>query len=202
MMISCNSVIHNKKQLMNAKIVEHQIVPLKLNGFYYCELSKFNNNSDSKAIMTLLLYKNGYIINDGIYFGNSTNYCTPHISKEISFLNSVNQYKSRLKVLNNTKFSSCKIKNSDINGKGLFMVKNDSILIQYFKAEMKNEKKDSFNDYFLYELKGVILNNETFHLVQLKDYRRKKQEKIDLTFKFENDENVPNLNNRFLKRFN
>ena len=198
MLISCNSIIHNEKQLIDARILARQIVPLKLNGFYYCELPRFNNNSESKAIMVLLLYKNGYIINDGMYFGNSTNYCTSNNSKENSFLNSVNQYKSRLKLLDDIKFSSCKIKNNDIDGKGLFMVKNDSIIIQYFKAEMKNEKKDSFNDYFLYELTGVLLDCETFHLIKLKDYRRNKEEKIDLTFKFENDENVPYMDNQFL----
>lgn len=194
MIISCNSVIHNKSDLMDPKMVKSQIVPLKLNGFYYCEVPKFNN-IDSKAIMILLLYKNGYIINDGLYFGNSTNYCTSVDNNENSILNSINKYKSRLKLLDDVKFNSCKIKDRDIDGKGLFMIKNDSIVIQYFKAEMKNEKKDSFNDYFLYELRGVIINNESFYLTKLKDYRRNKEESIDQLYKFENDENVPRIDN-------
>ncbi|KQB41123.1 hypothetical protein [Flavobacterium aquidurense] len=195
--VSCNSVIHNKSDLIDPKIVRSQIVTLKLNGFYYCELSKLNI-IDSKAIMTFLLYENGYVINDGIYFGNSTNYCTSVNNNENSIANSINKYKSRLKLLGNAKFNSCKIKNGDINGKGLFLIKNDSIIIQYFKAELKNEKKDSFNDYFLYELKGIIINDQSFHLMKLKDYRRNKEYEIDQLYKFENDENVPRIDNRFL----
>ncbi|SMP29622.1 hypothetical protein SAMN06265346_11284 [Flavobacterium hercynium] len=199
MIISCNSVIHNKKDLIDPKMVASQVIPLKLNGFYYCELSRPNNeNVNSKGIMTLLLYKDGYIINDGMYFGNSANYCTSVNNNENSFLNSISKYKSRLKLLDDVKFSSCKIKNGDIDGKGLFTIKNDTIVVQYFKAEMKNEQKDSFNDYFLYELRGVIINNESFRLTKLKDYRRNKEEQIDQLYKFESDENLPNRENRFL----
>lgn len=196
--ISCTSVIHNKDNFMNAKLISDQSIPIKLNGFYYCEFSELNDNIDSKAIMTLLLYKNGYVIYDGVYYGNSKNYCLKSNSNENSFANSISNYKSRLKLLDSIKFSSCKIKNNDIDGKGLFMIENDSIKIQYYKAEMKNKKKDSFNDYFLYEFTGNIINNETFRLTKLKNYRKNTVKKIDMIYKFELDKNIPNIENQFL----
>ncbi|QSB26513.1 hypothetical protein [Flavobacterium sp. CLA17] len=198
LMISCTSLVHNKSDFIKAKLISNQSIPIKINGFYYCEFSELNNNVDSKAIMTLLLYKDGYVIYDGVYFGNAKNYCTTTNNNENSFDNAISKYKSRLKILDSTKFSSCKIKNNDIDGKGLFTIENDSIKIQYYKAEMKNEKKDSFNDYFLYEFTGYIINNETFRLTKLKNYRKNTIKKIDLVYKFELDENVPNIENKFL----
>lgn len=196
--ISCTSVVHHKSNFINAKLASNQSISIKLNGFYYCNLSKINDNINSKGIMTLLLYKNGYVIYDGVYFGNSKNYCTSSNNYENSFLNAINKYKSRLKLLQDIEFSSCKIKNNDADGKGLFIIENDSIKIQYYKAEMKNEKKDSFNDYFLYEFTGCIINNETFRLTKLKNYRKNTIDKIDMIFKFEDDTNVPNVDNQYL----
>lgn len=196
--ISCGSKVHNSIDLMDAKFASNQFIPIRLDGFYYSEHSELIDNINLKSIKILLLYKNGYIIDDGLYFGNSKNFCTNYSNNENSIKNSISVYKSRLKLLDSIKFSSCKIKENDIDGKGLFLIENDSIKIQCYRAEMKNNKKDSLNEYFLYEFTGYVINNETFHLIKLKNYNTNTIKKIDLLYKFELDKNVPNINNQFL----
>lgn len=197
-MVSCTSVVHNKINLLDTKKVLKQSIPLKLNGFYYSEYQSFKENNDLKAISVLLLYKNGFVVSDGIYFGDSKNYCVENNNNDNSINGSINVYKSRLKLLSSIKFSSCKIDENDFDGKGLFFIENDSIILQYYKAEPRDRKNDSFNDYFLYELKGIILNNETLKFSSLKEYRTNSTSTINLIYRFVDDNNVPVIKNKFL----
>ncbi|WP_396196269.1 hypothetical protein [Flavobacterium sp.] len=164
---------------------------LRFDGFYYV-----NNSSNIYSVDVLLLYEEGFIINEGNYSGLSNNYCLENLKKENSLQNSIDNYISRLKLLKQSKEipSSCKILENDIDGKGIFIIKNDSIIIQYFKSDFKIRNKDSFNDYFLHEYRGVVLNDTLFKILKTINYRDNISKSVELEFKYLKNSDKPNLN--------
>ncbi|UPQ80324.1 hypothetical protein M0M57_05670 [Flavobacterium azooxidireducens] len=166
---------------------------LRLDGFYYV-----NNSSDVKSIDVLLLYNEGFVINEGNYNGLSSNYCLVNIKKENSIENAIDSYKSRLKLLNQSKKipRSCKILENDLDGKGVFVTNNDSIIIQYYKSDLKIRNQDSFNDYFLHEYRGVVLNDTLFKILKIVNYRDNITKNVELEFKFLKHSDKPKVDSK------
>jgi hypothetical protein len=189
--ISCISTKHNEDKLLKMQDVKNQKNVLRFDGFYYV-----NNSSNIYSVDVLLLYEEGFIINEGNYSGLSNNYCLENLKKENSLQNSIDNYISRLKLLKQSKEipSSCKILENDIDGKGIFIIKNDSIIIQYFKSDFKIRNKDSFNDYFLHEYRGVVLNDTLFKILKTINYRDNISKSVELEFKYLKNSDKPNLN--------
>lgn len=194
-LISCVSIKHNRNNLLRIQNVMNQDIKLKLDGFYYVE-----NLSDVYSIDVLLLYKDGLIVNDGSFNGLSSNYCLTNTKKENSIENSIENYKSRLNFLKQSNKTplSCKILENDLDGKGVFFVHNDSIIIQYFKSDFKIKNKDSFNDYFLHEYRGIILNDTLFKILKVVNYRNNLSKDVELVFKFMEHPHKPKLNHKKL----
>lgn len=191
--MSCVSTKHNEDKLLKMQVVNKQNNKLRLDGFYYVY-----NSSDVKSIDVLLLYKEGFIINEGNYSGLSNNYCLVNIKKENSLQNSIENYVSRLKLLKQSKEipRSCKILENDLDGKGVFVIDKDSIIIQYYKSDLKIRNKDSFNDYFLHEYRGVVLNDTLFKILKIVNYRDNISKDVELEFNFLKHSDKPKLNSK------
>ena len=197
-MSSCVSTTYHKEKLINCKSISKQLISLKLDGFYY---SKIIQKFEKKEVLVLILYRDGFLINAGNYDALSESYCELSKSKyENTYENAILRCKKHFEYLSESDkvFESCKFKENDIDKKGLFQIKNDSIKIQYYQAEPQNENEDSFNSYFLYELNGIILSEEVFHITEKINYRKKTKEKIDFVFSFNKDKNLPIISNYFL----
>jgi hypothetical protein len=196
---SCIAITHDKNKLLNPELLRNQKIPIATNGFYHSEL---NTNKGIKSIAVLILYDDGFLLNLGVYDGVSNTYCgVKKYYGDNSYAEAKSKLKSYLEYLKSTGkiYSSCKIKNNDIDMKGLFQIKNDSIRLQYYVAETQNENKDSFNSYYLYELKGIIVNYQEFIITEKINYRKNTVEKVNLIYKFEENKDIPNVKNYFKK---
>ncbi|WP_291135321.1 hypothetical protein [Flavobacterium sp. UBA7663] len=191
---SCASKKQNEEKLLYIEDIRNSNSTLRMDGFYY----KDSSSEFEKSIDVFLLFKEGILVNEGRYNSVSNNYCLIDTKKENTIENAINNYKSRLIQLKrfNDLPSSCKILENDLDGKGVYSIKNDSIILQFFKSDFKKKNKDSLNDYFLQEHQGVVLNDSIFKIFKVINYRDNNSIDVNFIYKFSKDSNKPILDSK------
>jgi hypothetical protein len=64
---------------------------------------------------------------------------------------------------------------------------------------MQIPDKDSFNSYYLYEMNGIIKNDTTFIINEIKNYRTDSIIKVNYIYKFRRNIQKPEISNYFKK---
>lgn len=215
--ISC-AVTHQKKDLIdfkNNKITENK---LKLDGYFYQEYETDINWENppyfykkyidetgitkSKTLNSLFIYDDGFTVVlsgiDGLY----TYYCAEGRKSENSYENA---HKNIQLIIASQKSEDKKIKGrcdfepDNVSEKGLTEVIGNKIKIQYYRTEMQIPNKDSFNSYYLYEMNGIVENDSTIIINEIKNYRTESIMKVNFIYKFRKSTQKPELPNYFKK---
>ena len=216
-LISC-AVTHHKKDLIDFKINKIPENKLKLDGYYYRE---FESDMDwenppyhykkyitetgitkFKTLNSLFIYSDGFTFVLSGIDGLSNYYCAEGIIFENSYENAhrniqlmIEAQKSKDKKLRRR----CDFEPDYINNKGLTEIIGDKIRIQHYQAEMQIPDKDSFNSYYLYEMNGIIKNDTTFVINEIKNYRTDSIIKVNYIYKFRRNIQKPEISNYFKK---
>ena len=64
---------------------------------------------------------------------------------------------------------------------------------------MQIPDKDSFNSYYLYEMNGIIENDSTFVINEVKNFRTESITKVNYIYKFRKNIQKPEISNYFKK---
>ena len=73
------------------------------------------------------------------------------------------------------------------------------MLFRSYQAEMQIPDKDSFNSYYLYEMNGIIKNDTTIVINEIKNYRTDSIIKVNYIYKFRRNIQKPEISNYFKK---
>lgn len=215
--ISC-AVTHNKKNLIDFNSIKLTEKNIKLNGYYYCEYErnidyenppfyyeeyiKKTGITKVKVLNSFFFYDDGFTIPLNGIDGLSTYYCAEDRKTENSFENAhkniqliIEAQKSNDKRIKR----NCDFRPNEISGKGLTEILGNKIKIQYYQTEKQIPNKDSFNSYYLYEINGIITNDSTFIINEIKNYRTDSIIKVNYTYKFRQSNVKPELPNYFKK---
>jgi len=215
--ISC-AVTHHKKDLINFKTNKIPENKLKVDGYFYREY-EYNMDWENppyyynkyitetgitkfKTLNAIFIYDDGFtFILSGID-GLSNYYCAEGLKFENSYENA---HKNIQLMINAQKSFDKKIKRrcdfepDYINNKGLTEIQENTIKIQYYRTEMQIPNKDSFNSYYLYEMNGIIKNDTTFVINEIKNYRTNSITKVNYIYKFRKNIQKPEISNYFKK---
>lgn len=215
--ISC-AVTHNKKDLIDFKTNKIPENKLRIDGYYYRE---YENNMDwenstyyykkyitetgitkFKTVNVIFIYDDGYTFNLSGIDGLSNYYCAEGLKFENSYANAHNNIelmieaqKSEVKKIKRR----CDFEPDDINRKGLTEISGNKIKIQYYQTEMQIPDKDSFNSFYLYEMNGIIENDTTFIINEIKNFRTESITKVNFIYKFKKNIKKPEIPNYFKK---
>ena len=215
--LSC-AVTHDKRNLINFNTNRLTEKNIKLNGYYYCEYErnidyenppfyyeeyiKITGIKKVKVLNSLFFYDDGFTLPlDGVD-GLTTYYCAQGGKSENSYENAhqnihliIEAQKSNDKRIKR----NCDFRPNEISGKGLTEILGNKIKIQYYQTEKQIPNKDSFNSYYLYEMNGIIKNDSTFIISEIKNYRNDSIIKVNYTYKFRQSNKKPEILNYFKK---
>lgn len=188
---SC-ATTHHKDQLIDHKTIDLTATSLQLNGYYYTELERDANASDSiegkiKYLSVFFIYEDGFVVFLGGIDGVTNYFCADNPVIENSYENA----HKNVGLMLTTQFSNdarlkriCGFKPNDIANKGLAEIVDDQIKIQFYAVEKQHVNRDSFNSYYLYELNGRLLSNTSFTISSETNYRQDKTTEVEATYKF------------------
>lgn len=196
-------VVNHKKYVINLDKVGDKLRPIRTDGYYYQEREEmtfpyFKNSyggfsQDStkpylqKQIRPLTLHKDGTLLTFGISTGFQENYAFDY-STNCGLLDQ-NTFD------NAKKHFECDIKNYKdrypIWGKGVFKTEKNEIIIQYYV--------NWIGAYYLVEKKGDILNDSTFVLKKVFDYKLNEGKDINEQYKFQQFDIKPDSTNYIMK---
>lgn len=188
---SC-ATTHHKERLINYNTIVPVTKSLQLNGYYYTELERDANASDSiegkiKYLSVFFIYEDGFVVFLGGIDGVTNYFCADNPIIENSYENA----HKNVALMLTAQFSNdprlkrvCGFKPNDIVNKGLTEIIGDQIKIQFYAMEKQHVIKDSFNSYYLYELNGRLLSNASFAISSETNYRQNKTIKVEAIYKF------------------
>lgn len=159
LLISC-AVTHNKKDLVEFKTNQIPTNKLRIDGFTF--------------ILAGIDGLSNYYCAEGLNFENSFDNAHNNIQLMINAQKSVDK---KIK-------KRCDFNPDDINRKGLTVISGNNIKIQYYQTEMQILNKDSFNSFYLYEMNGIIENDTSFVINEIKNYRTESITKVNFIYKF------------------
>jgi hypothetical protein len=196
-------VVYHKENVLNLNERGDKLQSLKMKGYYYLEFEKntypyfknhyggFSQDSSKpyhqKIIKPIILNKNGTVRTFSYQSGLQENLIFDYGQNcRLNDVNSIQSAKEHFEcVLNNDndKFT--------VWGKGVFRTDNSGVVIQYYI--------NWIGDYYLQEKKGQILNDSTFVLTELFDYKLNKSDTINELYKFQRFDNKPDSTNFITK---
>lgn len=212
-LISC-AVTHNKHDLIDYKTNHVSTNSLRLDGYFYREYPYKTDSSDRNFVYAnaaeeidhldiILIYDDGFSIYLPGINGVEAYYCSVGHKRENSFNNAHRNFELMIEAetSNDKKIKNrCDFEPNYIDRKGLTLVSDDKIRIQYYRTERQVPGEDSFNSYYLYEMSGTIPNDSTILITSLKTYRNNSVKPVNYTFKFKRTKSKPVLENYFKKR--
>jgi hypothetical protein len=199
---SCMEINH-KKYVINLDKVGDKLRPIRTDGYYYQEREEmtfpyyknsyggFSKDSTKpylqKQIRPLTLHKDGTLLTFGFSTGFQENYVFDYSANcGLTDHNSIGNAK---------KHFECDIRHYKdrfpIWGKGVFKTENNEIIIQYYI--------NWIGAYYLVEKKGVILNDTTFVLKKLFDYKLNESKDINELYKFQYFDIKPDSTNYIIE---
>jgi hypothetical protein len=217
--ISC-ATTHNKKDLIKFQTNKIPESKLKLDGYFYREY-EINIDRENppffykdyisetgvtkcKTLNSLFIYEDGFTyILSGID-GLSTYYCAEGRKSENSYENA---HKNILLMIEAQKTKNKKMKRicdfepNYLDRKGITEIIDNRIRIQYYQSERQIPGKDFFNSYYLHEMNGMIENDTTFVINEIKNYRDKSIEKVNYIYKYRKNAEKPEIPNYFKMHF-
>jgi len=196
-------VINHKNHVINLNKVGDKLRPIRTDGYYYFEkeetafpyvINQYNGyDHDStkpylqKQIEPLTLYKDGTVLTFGISTGFQDNYVFDY-SANCGLLD----YNS---IDNAKKHFECDIRHYKnrypIWGKGVFKTENNQITIQYYV--------NWIGAYYLVEKRGEVLNDTSFVLKKLFDYKLNEEKSIQELYTFQHYNLKPDSSNYILQ---
>jgi hypothetical protein len=196
-------VVNHKKYVINLDKVGDKLRPIRTEGYYYQEREEmaypyFKNSNggysqDStkpylqKQIRPLTFYKDGSLLTFGISTGFQEKYVFDYsVNCGLLDFNSIENAK---------KHFECDIKHYidryPIWGKGVFKTEKSEIIVQYYV--------NWIGAYYLVEKKGEILNDSSFVLTKLYDYKLNEGKDINEQYKFQEFSIKPDSTNYIMK---
>ena len=199
---SCMVIMH-KKYVINLDKIGDKLRAIKTDGYYYEERERkafpyyknsyggFSQDSTKpylqKQIRPLTLHKDGSLLTFGFSTGFQENYMFDYSANCGLFdQNSLDNAK---------KHFECDIRYYKdrylIWGKGVFKTEKNEIIIQYYI--------NWIGTYYLLEKKGEILNDSTFVLKKLFDFKLNESKDINELYKFQHFDIKPDSTNYIIK---
>lgn len=161
-------IIHNKSSLTNWDDGDEK--KLNSNGYYYSiyDRSNVTDSKQGKGIYMQVFLENGftYTVRNG--YGNE---CGKLVDLSCEFAVSERMLKAYLESPKNKKTNTM-----DIWNWGKYKIVKDRILIQTYYNHQ--------GDYYLKEELGELLDSSSFRILQIRDYRTDKVEKVNRIFNF------------------
>ena len=211
---------HHKYKLIDFESNSLTNESLKLNGYYFAEFElEFGENAPPfiddyiertginkiKYLSVFFIYEDGFVINIGGINGLSHYYCAEKENYENTYESAHKTIELMLKSQHSSDKRTkriCGFKPDDIGNKGLVQIDKDSIKIQFYRIEMQNPTKDSFNSAYLYELNGIIKSDSIFEIRSETEFRTNEKKSENKIFEFRQTEQKPNIENYFKKNIN
>ena len=211
---------HHKYKLIDFKNNSLTKESIKLNGYYFAEFElEFGENAPPyindyiqktginkiKYLSIFFIYEDGFVINIGEINGLSHYYCAEKENYENTYESAHKTIELMLKSQHSTKKRTkriCGFNPDNIGNKGLVQINKDSIKIQFYRIEMQNPTKDSFNSAYLYELNGIIKSDSSFEIKSETEFRTNEKKSENKIFEFRQTEQKPNIENYFKKNIN
>ncbi|WP_299209884.1 hypothetical protein [uncultured Dokdonia sp.] len=211
---------HHKSELIDFENNSITKESLKLDGYYYTEFEiEYGKNSppfiddyirktginNIKYLSVFFIYEDGFAINIGGINGLSRYYCAEKENYENTYESAHKTIELMLQTQNSEEKRTkriCGFKPNDIGNKGLVKINSDSIKIQFYRIEMQNPTKDSFNSAYLYEANGIIKSDSSFVLKTETEFRTNMTITKNKLFQFRQTEQKPTIENYFIKNKN
>lgn len=208
---------HHKDKLIDFSNNPITNESLKLSGYYFTELElEYGENSPLyikdyiektgintiKYLSVFFIYEDGYVIYLGGIEGLSHYYCAEKENYENTYESAHKTIELMLESQNsneNRKKRFCDFNPDDIGNKGLIQINKDKIKIQFYRIEMQNPTKDSFNSAYLYELSGILKSDSSFVINTEMEYRTSEMTTENQLFEFRQTKQKPNIENYFKK---
>lgn len=206
---SCTT-IHNKSNLDKTKF-DDLLLNLKLDGYYYnegireIEVTNFSNNNKNtitekknlKYLEVFFLYKNGLVLKLPNITSNTKYLCGKNINAENNYddlhriiVEMVNSHLSSDKKIRR----NCDFNQKNIQFKGKMKVNDKYIKLQYYDWRRISRWNSGL---FLQELNGTIMNDSTFCINYIIDYKSENNKNTNKIFKFKHLDKKPIIEDHF-----